>query len=61
MTLISLSKNIELKLKINKKGGSLMSLTKVERDRLVDEFYNRCSNGEISINQRELLITKCNI
>lgn len=60
MTLISLSKNIELKLKINKKGGSLMSLTKVERDRLVDEFYNRCSNGEISINQRELLITKVN-
>lgn len=60
MALISLSKNIELKLKINKKGGNLMSLTKVERDRLVDEFYNRCSNGEISINQRELLITKVN-
>lgn len=60
MVLISLSKNIELKLKINKKGGNLMSLTKVERDRLVDEFYNRCSNGEISINQRELLITKVN-
>ena len=60
MVLISLSKNIELKLKINKKGGNLMSLTKVERDRLVDEFYNRCSNGEISINQRELLITKIN-
>lgn len=37
-----------------------MSLTKVERDRLVDEFYNRCANGEISINQRELLITKVN-
>lgn len=37
-----------------------MSLTKFERDRLVDEFYNRCSNGEISINQRELLITKVN-
>ena len=45
MVLISLSKNIELKLKINKKGGNLMSLTKFERDRLVDEFYNRCSNG----------------
>ena len=60
MVLISISKNIELKLKINKKGGNLMSLTKVERDRLVDEFYNRCSNGEISINQRELLITKVN-
>lgn len=60
MVLISLSKNIELKLKINKKGGNLMSLTKIERDRLVDEFYNRCSNGEISINQRELLITKVN-
>ena len=60
MVLISLSKNIELKLKINKKGGNLMSLTKVERDRLVDEFYNRCANGEISINQRELLITKVN-
>ena len=60
MVLISLSKNIELKLKINKKGGNLMSLTKFERDRLVDEFYNRCSNGEISINQRELLITKVN-
>ena len=37
-----------------------MSLTKIERDRLVDEFYNRCANGEISINQRELLITKVN-
>lgn len=37
-----------------------MSLTKVERDRLVDEFYNRCFSGEISINQRELLITKVN-
>ena len=52
MVLISLSKNIELKLKINKKGGNLMSLTKFERDRLVDEFYNRYANGEISINQR---------
>ena len=60
MVLISLSKNIELKLKINKKGGNLMSLTKFERDRLVDEFYNRYANGEISINQRELLITKVN-
>lgn len=60
MAPISLSKNIELKLNINKKGGNLMSLTKVERDRLVDEFYNRCANGEISINQRELLITKVN-
>ena len=37
-----------------------MSLTKVERDRLVDEFYNRYTNGEISRNQRELLITKVN-
>lgn len=37
-----------------------MSLTKVERDRLVDEFYNRCYNGEISVNQRELLISRLN-
>ena len=35
-------------------------MTKETRKTLVSELYNRCANGEISLNQREQLILKIN-
>ena len=38
----------------------MMNMTKETRKTLVDELYNRCANGEISLEQRECLILKVN-
>jgi hypothetical protein len=35
-------------------------MTKEDRNTLVNALYNRCANGEISVNQREQLILKIN-
>lgn len=37
-----------------------MKMTKEMRDNLVTVLYERCSKGEISVEQRELLIQKAN-
>jgi hypothetical protein len=37
-----------------------MLMTKEKRDTIVSVLYEKCSNGEISLNQRELLIRKAN-
>jgi hypothetical protein len=37
-----------------------MEMTKEKRDTIIDTLYERCSNGEISISQREALIQKTN-
>lgn len=37
-----------------------MLMTKEKRDTIVSALYERCSNGEISIDQREKLIQKTN-
>ena len=38
----------------------MMNMTKETRKTLVDALYNRCANGEISLEQRERLILKIN-
>lgn len=35
-------------------------MTKENRKTIIDALYNRCANGEISLEQRELLIRKVN-
>lgn len=37
-----------------------MNMSKDNRDRIIASLYERCQNGEISVNQRELLIKKLN-
>ena len=37
-----------------------MAMTKEKRDTIVSTLYEKCANGEISLNQRELLIQKAN-
>ena len=37
-----------------------MKLNKDQRNKMISVLYERCSNGEISVKQRELLIGKLN-
>ena len=37
-----------------------MKMTKEMRDNIITVLYEKCANGEISIDQRELLIQKAN-